>query len=190
VILVEKEDWPFAVPLVRKNGQWYFDTPAGIQELTYRRVGGNELDAIEICHGFVEAQEEYALQKHDGWGVNQYAQRIISTPGKQDGLAWQTADGKWVGPKSDTRLPASNTVTYAPSTPTDVPSLGLDETIGSAIHGERRSGGGGSWAAAFATFEGSSVAGDVCCANAAGLMTADASMSAAISGPRGRAARR
>jgi len=98
VILVGKEDWPFAVPLVRKNGHWYFDTPAGIQELTYRRVGGNELDAIEICRGFVEAQEEYALQKHDGSVVNQYAQRIISTSGKQDGLAWQTADGKWEGP--------------------------------------------------------------------------------------------
>ena len=97
VILVGPEDWPFAVPLVRKNGKWYFDTPAGIQELTYRRVGGNELDAIEICRGFVEAQEEYALQKHDGAEVNQYAQRIISTPGKHDGLAWQT-NGKWEGP--------------------------------------------------------------------------------------------
>jgi hypothetical protein len=98
VILIGPDDWPFAVPLVAKNGTWSFDTAAGIQELTYRRVGGNELDAIEICHGFVEAQEEYALQKHDGSEVNQYAQRIISTPGKQDGLAWQTADGKWEGP--------------------------------------------------------------------------------------------
>jgi len=98
VILVGKDDWPFAVPLVRTNAQWHFDTRAGIQELTYRRVGGNELDAIEICQGFVEAQEEYALQKHDGAVVNQYAQRIISTSGKQDGLAWQTADGKWEGP--------------------------------------------------------------------------------------------
>ena len=98
VILVGPDDWPFAVPLVRRNGQWSFDTPAGIQELTYRRVGGNELDAIEVCRGFVEAQEEYALLKHDGSTVNQYAQRIISTPGKQDGLAWQTADGKWEGP--------------------------------------------------------------------------------------------
>lgn len=98
VILVGPEDWPFAVPLVRKNGKWSFDTPAGIQELTYRRVGGNELDAIEICQGFVEAQEAYALDKHDGAEVNQYAQRIISTRGKQDGLAWQTADGKWEGP--------------------------------------------------------------------------------------------
>jgi DUF2950 family protein len=98
VILVGKDNWPFAVPLVKSNGKWYFDTDAGIDELTYRRVGGNELDAIEICRGFVEAQEEYALQKHDGSEVNQYAQRIISTAGKQDGLAWQTAEGKWEGP--------------------------------------------------------------------------------------------
>ena len=53
VIVVGSEDWPFAVPLVKQNGRWQFDTPAGIQELTFRRVGGNELDAIEICHGFV-----------------------------------------------------------------------------------------------------------------------------------------
>ena len=98
VILVGADDWPFAVPLVKKSGTWSFDTAAGILELTYRRVGGNELDAIELCHGFVEAQEEYALQKHDGSEVNQYAQRIISTPGKQDGLAWRTANGTWEGP--------------------------------------------------------------------------------------------
>jgi len=97
-ILVGPDDWPFAVPLVRKNGGWAFDTPAGILELTYRRIGANELDVIELCHGFVEAQEEYALQKHDGSAVNQYSQRVISTPGKQDGLAWRTAEGKWEGP--------------------------------------------------------------------------------------------
>ena len=97
MILVGSGDWPFALPLVRKNAKWC-DTPAGIRELKYRRVGGNELDAIDICHGFVEAQEEYALQKHDGSEVNQYPQRIIGTPGKQDGLAWLTADGKWDGP--------------------------------------------------------------------------------------------
>jgi len=97
VILVGKDDWPFAVPLVRKNSQWYFYTPAGIQELTYRRVGVNELDAIEICRGYVEAQDEYALNKH-GTQVNQYAQNIIATPGRQDGLAWQNPDGSWDGP--------------------------------------------------------------------------------------------
>ena len=98
VILVGPENWPFAVPLVRKNAKWSFDTAAGVQEVTYRRVGGNELDVIEICQGFVEAQEAYALEKHDGAEVNQYAQRIISTQGKHDGLAWRTADGKWDGP--------------------------------------------------------------------------------------------
>jgi hypothetical protein len=97
-VLVGKEDWPFAIPLVKKNGAWYFDTEAGREELTYRRIGGNELDAIEICHGYVEAQQEYAFEKHDGSEVNQYAQRIISTAGKQDGLAWQNADGTWGGP--------------------------------------------------------------------------------------------
>jgi len=63
-----------------------------------RRVGENELDAIEVCRGFVEAQHEYAEQKHDDSKVNQYAQKIISTPGKHDGLAWKNDDGTWAGP--------------------------------------------------------------------------------------------
>jgi hypothetical protein len=98
VLEIGKDDWPFAVPLVKKGGKWSFDAAAGKQELTYRRIGGNELDAIEICRGFVEAQEDYAEEKHDGSMVNQYAQRIISSPGKQDGLAWQNSDGTWGGP--------------------------------------------------------------------------------------------
>ena len=98
VMLIGKEDWPFAIPLTQKGGKWYFDSKAGREELTYRRIGGNEQDAIEICEGFVEAQQEYANQKRDKAIVNQYAQRIISTPGKQDGLAWKDANGKWTGP--------------------------------------------------------------------------------------------
>jgi Protein of unknown function (DUF2950) len=80
------------------EGKWSFGAKAGCRELLYRWIGRNELDAIEICRGFVEAQKEYALQKHDGSSVNQYAQRIISTPGKRDGLAWQNPDGSWGGP--------------------------------------------------------------------------------------------
>ena len=68
------------------------------QEILYRTIGRNELAAIEICRGYVEAQHEYALTKHEGSSVNQYAQRIIATPGKQDGLAWQNPDGTWGGP--------------------------------------------------------------------------------------------
>jgi len=97
-LLVGKEEWPFPVPIVKSGTRWFFDTPAGRQELSYRRIGANELDAIEICHGYVEAQHEYALKPHEGYEVNQYAQRIISTPGKQDGLAWQNSDGTWGGP--------------------------------------------------------------------------------------------
>ena len=97
-LIVGDEEWPFPVPLVKKGNQWFFDTKAGRQELLYRRIGANELDAIEICHGYVEAQEEYALQPREGYEVNQYAQRIISTPGKQDGLAWKNPEGTWGGP--------------------------------------------------------------------------------------------
>ncbi len=97
-LLVGNEDWPFPVPLVKKSDKWSFDSKAGRQELLYRRIGANELDAIQICHGYVEAQHEYALQPQEGYDVNQYAQRIVSTPGKQNGLAWQNADGTWAGP--------------------------------------------------------------------------------------------
>lgn len=98
ILSIGDDDWPFAVPLVKVGSRWSFDTKAGRQELLNRRVGANELTAIQICRGYVEAQHEYALIKHGTSGVNQYAQRIISTPGTQDGLAWQNADGTWDGP--------------------------------------------------------------------------------------------
>jgi hypothetical protein len=97
-LLVGNEDWPFPVPIVKKGDKWYFDGAAGRQELLYRRIGANELDALNICHGYVESQAEYAMQPREGYAVNQYAQRIISTSEKQDGLAWQNPDGTWGGP--------------------------------------------------------------------------------------------
>jgi len=97
-LLVGDEDWPFPVPLVKLGGRWYFNAKAGRQELLQRRIGADELDAIDICRGYVEAQHEYALQPREGFDVNQYAQRIISNPGKQDGLAWQNPDGSRAGP--------------------------------------------------------------------------------------------
>lgn len=97
-LLVGNDDWPFPVPMMKVGNKWSFDAKAGRQELLYRRIGANELDAIEICRGYVEAQHEYALQKRETYNVNQYAQRIISTPGTQDGLAWQNPDGSWGGP--------------------------------------------------------------------------------------------
>jgi hypothetical protein len=97
-LLVGSEDWPFPVPIVKSGNKWSFDGKAGLQELLYRRIGANELDAIQVCHGYVEAQYDYAMEPREGFDVNQYAQQIISSPGKQDGLAWQNADGSWAGP--------------------------------------------------------------------------------------------
>ena len=97
-LLVGDDDWPFPAPLVKRGEKWYFDAQAGRHELLYRRIGANELDAIAICRGYVEAQDDYAYQTRGVYDVNQYAQRIISSPGKQDGLAWQNPDGTWGGP--------------------------------------------------------------------------------------------
>jgi Protein of unknown function (DUF2950). len=98
VMLVGNDDFPLPIPLVKQKGKWFFDTKVGREEILNRRVGANELNAIEICRGFDEAQHEYAAEKHDGAKVNQYAQRVLSTPGKHDGLAWQNPDGTWGGP--------------------------------------------------------------------------------------------
>jgi hypothetical protein len=97
-VLVGNDDWPFPVPIVKRGQKWSFDAAAGRQELLDRRIGANERDAIAISRGYVEAQHEYALKKREGYDVNQYAQRIVATSGKQDGLAWQNPDGTWGGP--------------------------------------------------------------------------------------------
>jgi len=98
IITVGNDGLPLPIPIVKHKGKWSFDTEVGRQEILNRRVGANELDAIAICRGYVEAQHDYAQEKHDDAKVNQYAQRLISTPGKHDGLAWQNPDGTWGGP--------------------------------------------------------------------------------------------
>ena len=97
-LIVGNDAWPFPLPIVKRGNKWAFDAPAGRQVILYRRIGSNELDAIHICRGFVEAQYEYAFRKRSGYDVNQFAQRIVSSPGKQDGLAWKNTDGTWGGP--------------------------------------------------------------------------------------------
>ena len=98
ILVVGNDDFPVPIPIVKRKGKWLFDTKVGREEILNRRVGENELNAIQICRGFVEAQHEYAMEKHDNSKVNQYAQNILSTPGKHDGLAWQNPDGTWAGP--------------------------------------------------------------------------------------------
>jgi hypothetical protein len=83
---VGEQDWPFPVPVVRKDGKWRLDPVSGRMEILARRVGRNELNAIEICRGYAEAQLDYASEDRDRDGVLEYAQAIVSSPGKQDGL--------------------------------------------------------------------------------------------------------
>jgi hypothetical protein len=104
VLEVGSDAWPFPVPIVRKGGRWFFDTAAGKDELLNRRIGKNELSALDVMRAYVDAQREYASRDHDGDGVLEYAQRISSSPGLTDGLYWppETSSetsplGPWVG---------------------------------------------------------------------------------------------
>ena len=83
---VGEQDWPFPVPVVRRDGKWSFDPVRGRLEILARRVGRNELNAMELCRGYVEAQLEYAAEDRDRDGILEYAQIIASSAGKQEGL--------------------------------------------------------------------------------------------------------
>jgi len=98
IMVVGPDDFPLPIPLVRKDGLWRFDTAAGREEILFRRIGENELDAIQSALAYVDAQDEYAEKDRTGAGVNTYAQRIISQPGKKDGLYWPTSQGEEVSP--------------------------------------------------------------------------------------------
>jgi hypothetical protein len=88
VLELGTEHWPFPVPIVKKDAQWFFDTAAGVEELVNRRIGRNELETLQVVRAYVEAQREYASRDRDGDEVLEYAQKIISTPGAKDGLFW------------------------------------------------------------------------------------------------------
>jgi hypothetical protein len=87
-LLAGKDDWPMPIPIVEANGQWYFDTAQGKDEILTRRIGANELDAIHLCRGFVEAQNDYAAKNRSPNNLPVYARKIISSPGEHDGLYW------------------------------------------------------------------------------------------------------
>jgi hypothetical protein len=87
VLYIGAENWPSPIPLVNKNGSWYFGTEAGKQEILYRRVGRNEMAAIRVCQELAAAQNEYFAKEN-----NEYAQKLASDAGKQDGLYWASAD--------------------------------------------------------------------------------------------------
>lgn len=91
---VGSDDWPFPIPLHHDNAGWSFDIAAGEEEILDRRVGANELATQQVLLAYVDAQEEYASSLHDGLKLHIYAQKLLSSPGKQDGLYWPTAPGE------------------------------------------------------------------------------------------------
>lgn len=97
-LYVGAENWPYPIPLARAGLMWFFDTTAGKQEILYRRVGENEITVIQVCGELVAAQKEYFAQPHDGARAGEYAQRILSSTGKHDGLYWQVKAGDPLSP--------------------------------------------------------------------------------------------
>ena len=93
-LYIGAENWPFPIPLVKKNNAWLFDTAAGKKEILYRRIGRNEFNTIDTLHALVDAQKEYASEPREGQQTKQYAQKLLSDPGKQDGLYWKTEKGQ------------------------------------------------------------------------------------------------
>jgi hypothetical protein len=91
ILAIGDEDWPFPVPIVCTKGKWSFDASETPVEMHARRIGTHELDAIEICHGYVEAQLRYASEDRDNDGMLEYAPHLMSTPGRHDGLYWEGA---------------------------------------------------------------------------------------------------
>jgi hypothetical protein len=100
-LLIGDEHWPFPVPLTKKANGWQFDTQAGKEEVLARRIGRNELLIIDICRAYPLVQQEYASQPHDGKPAGLYAQKIRSTPGRQDGLYWAVKPGELSSPLGD-----------------------------------------------------------------------------------------
>jgi hypothetical protein len=116
-LIIGDENWPFPIPLVNKGGQWQFDTNAGLDEILRRRVGRNELSAIQVSLAYVQAQNEYASLDPAGLGRGVYAQRIVSRPGKKDGLYWPSAEGEEPSPFGDLAAKAAAEGYKAGATP-------------------------------------------------------------------------
>jgi hypothetical protein len=98
ILEVGKDEWPLPIPLVKEKAGWRFDTKEGNEELLNRRIGRNELDVIQVCLAIVDAEREYYQRDPDGDKLLQYAQKLISTKGKRDGLYWETKPNEQPSP--------------------------------------------------------------------------------------------
>jgi hypothetical protein len=97
-LYIGAENWPFPVPLIDNHGAWQFDSVKGEKEILYRRIGHNEFDTIDTLQALVDAQKDYAGQLHDGASVKHYADKIMSSEGKHDGLYWKAESGEPTSP--------------------------------------------------------------------------------------------
>ncbi len=97
-LVLGDEEWPFPIPLVRHAGTWHFDADAGAEEILNRRVGRNELNAIEVCRSYVIAQRNYAGDRLGDMSQGDYARKFVSTPGGHDGLYWPQKPGEAESP--------------------------------------------------------------------------------------------
>jgi len=98
ILIIGKEGWPFPIPIVKEGESWHFDVAAGKEELLNRRIGRNELDVIKVMNAYVDAQREYATKDRDGDGVREFAQKLLSDEGKEDGLYWPAKEGEEMSP--------------------------------------------------------------------------------------------
>jgi hypothetical protein len=138
VITVGRDNWPMPVPVVQRDGKWMFDSKAGLEEVVNRRIGEDELSAITTCRAYAVAQWEYYTQGDwDRDGVAEYAQKLVSTPGKHDGMYWETAEGDDPSPlgklvaaaSAEIHVPAQAASNSAQSTITREPYHGYDFKI-------------------------------------------------------------
>jgi hypothetical protein len=106
-LVVGDADWPFPVPIVKEGNSWHLDAAAGREEILNRRIGENELSVIQVCKAIADAQREYALRDPDGDGLEVYARKFLSDPGKRDGLYWPTAEGEPPSPLGELAAAAS-----------------------------------------------------------------------------------
>lgn len=107
ILVLGPEDWPFPIPMLNREGKWLFDTKEGKDEIIRRRIGRNELAAIEVSRAYVDAQRDYASLDPEQLGQHVYAQRIVSSPGKKDGLYWPTSEGEALSPLGELAAQAS-----------------------------------------------------------------------------------
>lgn len=120
IVVIGKDDWPFPIPMIKKGEGWVFDTDKGKEEILNRRIGQNELDAIQVSLAYVDAQREYAMKARSGGGLLEYAQKFRSDQGKKNGLYWEAKAGEEPSPLGPFAARARSEG-YGQKNPTDKP---------------------------------------------------------------------